>query len=57
VWEWFPQADAAARGPDPLLDGLGPGWERARDEVIPVRYHWNWSNLYAYRRSEYVRGP
>jgi len=41
---------------DEILDALGDGWAKAApDELYPVRYHWNWSEIYISRRREYVR--
>jgi hypothetical protein len=40
---------------DPLLARLGSGWRRVSEDVSPVRYHWNWSKLYTYRRREYAK--
>ncbi|MFI5380365.1 MAG: hypothetical protein ACHRHE_13785 [Tepidisphaerales bacterium] len=51
------QQKAAAPEPDPLLDLLGAGWKRLDDRWFQVRYHWNWSEIYAVRRREYVRVP
>lgn len=52
VWE---QPTAASSGDDSLPHRLGPGWRSVSDELIPVRYHWNWSKLYDCRRREYER--
>ncbi len=41
--------------PDPLLEQLGSSWKRLDDRWFQVRYHWNWSEIYATRRREYVR--
>ncbi|MGA2498857.1 MAG: hypothetical protein ABSH20_14030 [Tepidisphaeraceae bacterium] len=51
------QAKAGAPEPDPLLDLLGTGWKREPDCWFQVRYHWNWSEIYATRRREYVHTP
>jgi len=40
---------------DYILKRLGPGWRRVSDECVAVRYHWSWSEMYLYRRREYVR--
>lgn len=52
VWESLP---SNVDNNDALLGLLGPGWRRVADELIPVRYHWNWSMLYACGRREYVK--
>jgi hypothetical protein len=52
VWE---QPTEAGAGDDSLPHRLGPGWRCVSDELIPVRYHWNWSKLYECRRREYER--
>jgi 4-amino-4-deoxy-L-arabinose transferase-like glycosyltransferase len=56
VWETFPRPPA----PEPsernrFLDALGPGWRLVGHEDFPVRFHWNWTDLYTYRRSVYER--
>ena len=48
---------AAAPESDPLLDLLGSEWKRLDDRWFQVRYHWNWSEIYATRRREYIRAP
>ncbi len=42
---------------DVLLDRLGPGWQRTANELMPVRYHWCWAELYLYRRRVYKKLP
>jgi hypothetical protein len=56
VWERIPEkpADTSA---DPHLIVLGEQWERQSDDFFPVRFHWNWSELYTARRKVYVRKP
>jgi hypothetical protein len=44
-------------GHDDIARKLGPTWTRASYEIMPVCYHWSWSELYLYRRREYVRPP
>jgi hypothetical protein len=56
IWERLPEKpqDTSA---DPHLALLGPQWHRQSDEFFPVRFHWNWSELYTARRKVYVRKP
>jgi hypothetical protein len=57
VWETFPRTpvapDTAQR--DRILDALGPQWKAVDHEDFAVRFHWNWSDLYTYRRSVYEK--
>jgi 4-amino-4-deoxy-L-arabinose transferase-like glycosyltransferase len=46
-----PDADSADR----LIDYMGPGWKRVSQQDYNVRLHWNWTDLYVYRRTEYER--
>lgn len=57
VWDRLnqPPAAGAAQPADTLLVSLGPAWQRSSEAFIPVRYHWNWSDLYTARRREYIR--
>jgi hypothetical protein len=45
----------AADEPDFILKKLGPDWRKVADECVPIRYHWSWSEMYLYRRREYLR--
>ena len=40
---------------DPVERILGEHWERKSLQDYTVRFHWNWAQLYVYRRSEYVK--
>lgn len=53
VWEKY--FDETIDHADRLLPMLGSGWKLSSQQDYNVRFHWNWSNLYIYRRSEYVR--
>ena len=54
VWEkHFDEDDRVTI--DRLPGLLGPGWKRAGQKDYNVRLHWNWTDLYLYRRCEYVR--
>ena len=32
-------------------------WDSAKEEFFPVRFHWNWSQLYIARRRIYLKQP
>jgi hypothetical protein len=54
VWEKY--FDVKPPAADPLLPQLGAGWERAGEPLdYQVRFHWSWTDLYVYRRTEYVK--
>jgi 4-amino-4-deoxy-L-arabinose transferase-like glycosyltransferase len=53
VWDKF--FDETIDHQDRLITALGPTWKLASEKDYNVRFHWNWSDLYVYRRSEYVR--
>jgi hypothetical protein len=56
IWERFqekPEADT----PDLVLNQLGANWHKESEEYFPVRFHWNWSQLYIARRRIYVKKP
>jgi hypothetical protein len=55
VWEVITRT-GAQNAPDRILESLGSGWTRVSRSDHHVRLHWNWSDLYTYRRSEYARG-
>ena len=42
---------------DRLGDALKPDWHTTHDDVIPVRDHWRWMDLYTLRRREYEKTP
>lgn len=54
VWDRLLSPPPADQGDD-LLPRLGPDWKQTGQAFYPVRYHWNWSDLYLSRRREYVR--
>jgi hypothetical protein len=49
------EKQAKAPDPDPILAALGPGWTMGPTQWHPVRYHWNWSEMYVNRRREYKK--
>lgn len=53
VWDLLIPGDAES--PDALLRQLGPEWKKAAETHFPVRYTWNWSDVYTLRRCEYLR--
>jgi hypothetical protein len=55
LWEKFFETHPRDRNSDPLESLLGAGWRRADVADYRVRFHWNWEDLYLYRRSEYVK--
>jgi hypothetical protein len=57
VWEVISRRGGGGAGDsDRMVEALGPGWARVSQSLHPVRLHWNWSDLYTYRRSEYAKG-
>ncbi len=41
---------------DNVLVALGENWKKVgQDEIYPVRYHWNWSEILIWRRRTYDR--
>jgi hypothetical protein len=58
VWERMRERpDPKDMEKDDVLTALGSGWKKLSDGFYPVRYHWNWSELYISRRREYTRSP
>jgi hypothetical protein len=56
IWERFAEKpDPTA--PDLVLNQLGSSWQKQSEEFFPVRFHWNWSELYIARRRIYVKRP
>ena len=53
VWDKF--FDETVEHKDRLESLLGPNWKIASEQNYNVRFHWNWSDLYVYRRTEYVK--
>jgi 4-amino-4-deoxy-L-arabinose transferase-like glycosyltransferase len=53
VWDKF--FDETVEHKDRLETLLGSSWKVASEQDYNVRFHWNWSDLYVYRRTEYVR--
>jgi 4-amino-4-deoxy-L-arabinose transferase-like glycosyltransferase len=54
VWEKY--FDGKPPAADPLVPLLGSGWGRVGEpQDHRVRFHWSWSDLYLYRRTEYVK--
>ena len=53
VWEKY--FDETTDRKDHLSSLLGTQWKLASDQDYSVRLHWNWTDLYIYRRSEYVK--
>lgn len=61
VWDKVYDAPATTSAPGPQTDAylsaLGAGWKRVGEaEDFAVRFHWEWRELYTFRRTEYVRG-
>jgi len=56
VWERLP-VKSEGDAPDLVLNQLGSSWQRQSEEYFPVRFHWNWSELYIARRRIYVKKP
>jgi 4-amino-4-deoxy-L-arabinose transferase-like glycosyltransferase len=53
VWDCFvgkPGADA-----DQLSTRLGSTWKKTSESLFPVRYCWNWANIYVCRRRTYTK--
>ncbi len=58
VWDRLPEKPTPAADPsDPIVTQLGAQWTREKEEFFPVRFHWNWSQLYIARRRIYVKQP
>lgn len=54
---WDRLSEKPTKETDAVLAALGSEWQKAAENYYPVRYHWNWSNLYVARRREYVHKP
>jgi hypothetical protein len=60
LWEKFanripPEERPGVHSDAALLESLGPGWRRSREDWHHVYVNVNWHWRYAYRRREYVR--
>jgi hypothetical protein len=56
IWERFAEKPDP-NNPDLVLNQLGSSWQKQSEEFFPVRFHWNWSELYIARRRIYVKKP
>ncbi len=56
IWERFAEKPDPSN-PDLVLNQLGSSWQKQSEEYFPVRFHWNWSELYIARRRIYVKKP
>src|SRR5204863_167454 len=55
VWEKFFNDRSPSIERDPLESLTKAGWKRVDLHDYRVRFHWNWEELYVYRRTEYRR--
>ena len=55
IWRAQEAPDKPLRPAKEIATRIGPNWELASEEVIPVRYHWCWATRYVYVRREFVK--
>jgi len=54
LWERLAEKPQGTN-PDLVLNQLGSSWQKESEEFFPVRFHWNWSELYIARKRVYVK--
>jgi hypothetical protein len=54
IWERLEEKPQTPES-DAHLAQLGSSWQKKSEDYYPVRFHWNWSELYTARRKVYVK--